>query len=43
MSATDPWILGGAVLVMAALGFIAGWIPAARAARIDPDSALRQG
>jgi predicted permease len=43
MSPADPMALAGAGLVMVAAGLIAAWIPAARAARIDPNSALRQG
>jgi predicted permease len=43
MSATDPWVLALAALVMIAVALLAGWLPAARAARIDPNSALRQG
>jgi FtsX-like permease family len=41
--ATDPWVLGAAALVMITAALLAGWLPAARAARIDPNSALRQG
>ena len=40
--ATDPWV-PGAALVMIAVALLAGWLPAARAARIEPNSALRQG
>jgi predicted permease len=43
MSATDPWVLGIAASVMFAVTVLAGWLPAERAARIDPNSALRQG
>ena len=43
ISATDPWVLGTAVLVMVTVALLAGWLPAARASRIDPNSALRQG
>jgi ABC-type antimicrobial peptide transport system permease subunit len=42
MSATDPWVIAPAALVMIAVALLAGWLPAARAARIDPNSALRQ-
>jgi putative ABC transport system permease protein len=37
----DPVTLAGVVLLMAAVGIAACWIPAARAARIDPGAALR--
>ena len=37
----DPVTLGGVVVLMAAIGVAACWIPAARAARIDPGVALR--
>ncbi len=43
MSATDPWVLGGAVTTMIVVALFAGWAPAARAARTDPNTALRQG
>jgi ABC-type antimicrobial peptide transport system permease subunit len=33
----------GAALVLAAIGALAGWIPAMRAARIDPAIVLREG
>ena len=39
---TDPWVLGGASLVMVTVTLVAGWLPANRAARIDPNSTLRQ-
>ena len=42
-SPTNPWVLGSAALVMIAVALLAGWLPAARASRIDPNSALRQG
>jgi putative ABC transport system permease protein len=42
-SATDPWVLGTAAVGMVTVALLAGWLPAARAARIDPNSALRQG
>ena len=37
----DPVTLGVVAAVMAAVGIGASWIPAARAARIDPGIALR--
>jgi putative ABC transport system permease protein len=37
----DPVTLLGVVVLMAAVGIAACWIPAARAARIDPATALR--
>lgn len=39
----DPTTLIGAALVLATIGALAGWLPARRAARIDPAEALRQG
>jgi ABC-type antimicrobial peptide transport system permease subunit len=39
---TDPWVLGSACLVMGTVALVAGWLPATRAARIDPNSTLRQ-
>jgi ABC-type antimicrobial peptide transport system permease subunit len=37
----DPITLGGAILVLAAVGAAAGWLPAYRASRIDPAEVLR--
>jgi ABC-type antimicrobial peptide transport system permease subunit len=39
----DPVTLAGAALVLAAIGALAGWLPARRAARIEPAEVLRQG
>jgi putative ABC transport system permease protein len=42
VSATDPWALASATLAMISVALTAGWLPAARAARTDPNVALRQ-
>jgi putative ABC transport system permease protein len=39
----DPITLVAASLVLAAIGVIAGWLPARRAARIQPADVLREG
>jgi len=39
----DPATLAGAAVVLAAIGGLASWIPAGRAARIDPARVLREG
>ena len=41
VASDDPMTLGGVAVLMAAIGIAACWIPAARAARIDPGVALR--
>ncbi len=38
----DPATLAGAAVVLAAVGAIAGWLPAHRASRIDPAEVLRE-
>jgi ABC-type antimicrobial peptide transport system permease subunit len=43
MSATDLWVYAAATLLMIAIALLAGWLPASRAARTDPNAALRQG
>jgi putative ABC transport system permease protein len=43
LPARDPVTFAGAALVLAAIGTLAGWIPAMRAARIDPAIVLREG
>ncbi len=39
----DGVTLAGAVLLLAAVGAFAGWIPAHRASHIDPARVLREG
>ncbi len=39
----DSRTLVGAVVVLATIGALAGWLPARRAARIDPARVLREG
>ena len=43
VSARDPWILAAAVAALWTVAMLAAWIPARRAARVDPMEALRQG
>jgi ABC-type antimicrobial peptide transport system permease subunit len=42
LSAADPQVLAGAVAVMIVTAALAGFLPAAKASRIDPMMALRQ-
>lgn len=41
LNANDPWTLSGAVVLMLAVGALAGYLPARRAARLDPAITLR--
>ncbi|HEU0004594.1 MAG TPA: ABC transporter permease, partial [Terriglobia bacterium] len=41
LTATDPFTIALATLVMIAVASLAGWMPASRAARVDPMVALR--
>ncbi|MEW5915436.1 MAG: ABC transporter permease [Gemmatimonadota bacterium] len=43
VTTTDPWTYIAMALVLAAAAFIASWIPARRAAGVDPMIALRRG
>ena len=39
----DPITFAGVALLMASIGVVACWVPALRAARIDPAIAMRAG
>jgi ABC-type lipoprotein release transport system permease subunit len=41
VSATDPWVLGLTAVVLLVVAVIASWLPARRAAAVDPAEALR--
>lgn len=41
MRPNDPWTLIGAVAILLAAAFFAGYVPARRASRVDPIAALR--
>jgi putative ABC transport system permease protein len=41
VSSADPAVLGGAAAFLLLVGFAAAWIPAARAAQINPVNSLR--
>src|SRR5258706_14715551 len=38
----DPSTLAAAIVVLIAVGAVAGWLPAHRASRVDPAEVLRQ-
>jgi ABC-type lipoprotein release transport system permease subunit len=39
----DPVTFGGAAVVLVVVGVLAAWLPAHRAARLDPVTVLREG
>jgi predicted permease len=41
VSATDPWTMGLASVVLSLVALLAGWLPARKAARVQPILALR--
>jgi putative ABC transport system permease protein len=42
VSTTDPLAFGGVILILAAVALIASWVPARRAAAVDPMKVLRE-
>ena len=43
VEARDPATFGGAAAALVAAGVLAAWLPARRAARLDPAAVLREG
>jgi ABC-type antimicrobial peptide transport system permease subunit len=43
LEARDPVTFAGAAAVLVAAGVLAAWLPARRAARLDPATVLREG
>jgi ABC-type antimicrobial peptide transport system permease subunit len=41
VSTADPLAFGGVVALLAAVALLASWLPARRAARVDPMNVLR--
>ena len=42
ISATDPWTFSAVIVVMVATGAVASWLPARRAAHVNPMAVLRE-
>jgi ABC-type antimicrobial peptide transport system permease subunit len=43
VEARDPMTFSGTAAVLVAVGVLAAWVPARRAARLDPATVLREG
>jgi ABC-type lipoprotein release transport system permease subunit len=41
ISTTDPIAFGGVIVLLATVAVLASWLPARRAARVDPMNVLR--
>jgi ABC-type lipoprotein release transport system permease subunit len=41
VSPRDPWVMAAVIVTLLAVSLLASWLPAARAARVDPGEALR--
>jgi ABC-type antimicrobial peptide transport system permease subunit len=42
VKATDPVVIGAVAFLLAAVAFVATWLPARRAARVNPAAALSE-